>query len=127
MNAARTNAAKTSSILVIGADVHFCYLLQRYVRESNHPLLFSGPDGTVLEISHREKPSLIILEDGLTDLKGQEMIRLLKTDPLTRQIPLALCSWHREETQESEDGADVYLPMPILFGDFLALLTKYGL
>ena len=127
MNAPRMNAATTASILVIGADVHFCYLLQRYVRESNHPLLFSGPGDTVLEIAHREKPSLIILEDGLTDLKGQEMIRLLKSDSTTCQIPLALCSWHREETEESEDGADIYLRMPILFGDFLALLTQYGI
>ena len=41
------------SIMIIGSDLHFCYLLKRYVRKSAHPLLFSAPDGQALEVAAR--------------------------------------------------------------------------
>lgn len=119
--------ALSTSILVIGSDLHFCYLMQRYVRESNHPLLFASPDDKALELAQREKPSLIVLEDGLPEQKGDQLMRVIKSDAATACIPIALCSWHNDETRDPGDGADVYLRMPILYGDFLALLSRFGI
>jgi DNA-binding response OmpR family regulator len=117
----------STSILVIGSDLHFCYLMRRYVRESAHPLLFAGPDEKALELAQREQPALIVLEDGLHDLKGQQIIKTLKSSEHTCEIPVALCSWHDEEVTALDNGADIYLRMPILYGDFLAILNNLGI
>jgi len=113
--------------MVIGADLHFCYLMRRYVRESAHPLLFSGPDEKALDLAHREKPAVIILEAGLLDARGQQMIRTLKSNQGTCQIPIVMCSWQDEDAQKIEEGADLYLRMPILYGDFLTAINHLGI
>ena len=117
----------SASILVIGNDLHFCYLMRRYVRESAHPLLFAGPDEKALDLAQREKPATIVLEAGLLDARGRQMLTSLKTNDKTCEIPVIMCSWHDEGAEKPEPGADVYLRMPILYGDFLAALTNLGL
>lgn len=117
------NQRVSSSIMVIGTDLHFCYLMRRYVRESDHPLLFSGPDDKAFDLAQREKPAIIVMEAGLCDSTGQQMLKALKGNPCTGNIPVILCSWHDEDLHKIEEGADVYLRMPILYGDFLATLA----
>ncbi len=114
-------------IMVIGADLHFCYLMRRYVRESAHPLLFAGPDEKALELAQHRKPAMIILESGLVDTKGQQMIKTLKLNQGTNRIPIVICSWNDEGSDGIEEGADVCLRMPILFGDFLAAINHLGI
>lgn len=116
----------TNIIMVIGADLHFCYLMRRYVRESAHPLLFAGPDEKALEMAEHQKPAMIILEAGLLDAKGQHMVKALKLNQYTCKIPIVICSWHDEGTDNIEEGADIYLRMPILYGDFLDTINHLG-
>jgi CheY-like chemotaxis protein len=113
-------------IMVIGADLHFCYLMRRYVRESAHPLLFAGPDEKAVELAQLQKPAMIILEAGLLDAKGQLMIRTLKANQDTCQIPVIMCSWNDEDTQK-EEGANLHLRMPILYNDFLTAIKHIGI
>ncbi len=121
------NQDVSSSIMIIGSDLHFCYLLKRYVRESAHPLLFSGPEEKALDIALKGKPSLIIREDGPADTTSREMISTLKKNSATSEIPIVLCSWHEAEHCNTGGEADIYLRMPILYPDFLAILTKMGI
>ena len=115
------------SIMVIGVDSHFSYLMRRYVRESAHPLLFANPGEKALELALREKPSLIVLEAGLPDGKGRHMLKTLKTTPTTCHIPVAFCSWYDNEALDFTDGSVVYLRMPILYEDFLKVLAGAGI
>jgi len=121
------NQRISASIMVIGTDLHFCYLMRRYVRESDHPLLFSGPDEKAFDLAQHEKPAIIVMEAGLHDSRAQQMLTALKTNPCTCEIPVILCSWHDEDLHRLEEGADVYLRMPILYGDFLATLTDLNI
>ena len=117
----------SASIMVIGTDLHFCYLMRRYVRESAHPLLFAGPDAQALEMIRQEKPAAIVLEAGLPDAEGRQILKLIKSNPDTCQIPVVLCSWREDDLHDIQETADIYLRMPILYGDFLAILTNLGI
>lgn len=121
------NQELSSSIMIIGSDLHFCYLLKRYVRESAHPLLFSSPDDKALSMAVKGKPALIILEDGPADTTSREMIKTLRKNADTCKIPIVLCSWHEAESCSTGSLADIYLRMPILYPDFLAILNKMGI
>jgi DNA-binding response OmpR family regulator len=115
------------SIMVIGTDLHFCYLLQRYVRESDHPLLYTTPDDKALSLAQHEKPALIVIEAGNPETRSLEMLKLLKGNRNTCQIPIAFCSWRDNELSSNETGADICLRMPVLYSDFLAALDSLGI
>jgi response regulator RpfG family c-di-GMP phosphodiesterase len=113
--------------MIIGSDLHFTYLLKRYVRESAHPLLFSGLDEKAFDMAAKERPALIILEDCVADSTSREMIRTLKMNLDTKNIPVVLCSWQEVAACSAGTEADVYLRMPILYADFLAILSQMGI
>lgn len=117
----------SASIMVIGADMHFCYLMRRYVRESNHPLVFANLGEEALDLAQQEKPALIVMEAGHPDSQSLQMLRSLKSNQSTFQIPVVFCSWLDEDMSNRETGADICLRMPVLYSDFLAVLCSLGI
>jgi len=114
------------SILVIGDDSHFCYLMRRYVLKSNHQIVFSYLGEDALAIAEREKPIAIIMEVNPSGTVSWRLLQSLKSNLLTCKTPLILCSWQDQEKQSLEQGADAFLRMPILYDDFQAALTTIG-
>ena len=114
------------SIMVVGEDSHFCYLLQSYIRRSAHQTMFSYPDYRVVELVQKEKPALIILDVDLPGLTGWNLLRALKSHPNTCAIPVMICSWLDETDRSQQEGANISLRMPILYNDFVEALNSIG-
>lgn len=110
-------------IMIVGGDSHFSYLMQRYVRTSEHQIISANLGEDVLALTRCEKPAAIVLEVDLPDTLGWQALRALKTDPEVGMIPVIVCSWLDDETRSLSEGADLYLRMPILYADFEAALT----
>jgi CheY-like chemotaxis protein/anti-sigma regulatory factor (Ser/Thr protein kinase) len=106
-------------------------------------ILAQRPDVTVLtalqgclgiELARRHRPNLILLDVHLPDMRGDEVLRQLKDDPATREIPVVVVS--ADATREQEEcllatGAHAYLIKPLDVRHFLhvvdaALLQKAG-
>jgi CheY-like chemotaxis protein len=115
-----------ASIMVIGADSHFCYLMRRYVKKSAHSIIFAYIGEDALALAQRELPSAIILEVDQPDSGGWFVLRALRTNRVTCSIPVVLCSWMNDEKRGFEEGARVYLRKPILYDDFLLALNQIG-
>lgn len=116
-----------TTIMVIGNDAHLCYLLQRYVKESGHQIEFSLLTNDVSEVVHKNRPAAIVLEVDLPNTIGWDVLRSLKKDQALCNIPVVLCSWLDEERRGLEEGADIYMRMPILYHEFLAALSAIGI
>jgi CheY-like chemotaxis protein len=120
--------AEISSILVIGNNAHFCYLMRRYIRKSMFQPLFSTIGEEALSLAQREKPAVIVLEVDHLGTTSWQILHLLKRSPDTRDIPVVLCSWQEDARYALQEGASVCLRMPILYEDFktalAATLTK---
>jgi len=112
--------------MIIGEDSHFCYLLRSYIRRSAHQTLFSLPVDEVLEIAQRENPLVIILDVDLAGMCGWNLLRGLKTHSETREIPVMICSWLDEKERGAQEGANITLRMPILYGEFVEALNTIG-
>lgn len=53
----------------------------------------TAPDGkSGLEKAKSEKPEMILLDQVLPDIPGNEVLRQLKTDPQTQNIPVSMLS-----------------------------------
>jgi len=115
-----------SSIMIVGEDSHFCYLLRSYIRRSAHQALLYHPADEVLEIAQREHPAVIILDVDLSGMGGWNLLRVLKTHSETREIPVMICSWLDEKDRGAQEGANITLRMPILYGEFVEALNAVG-
>ena len=63
---------------------------------------------------HYRAIKLIILDLGLPVVRGSQMIRQMKQDPILRQIPVLLCTASEPPAivQGLNNGADDYLQKP---------------
>jgi two-component system cell cycle response regulator len=116
--------AEISSILVIGNNAHFCYLMRRYIRKSMFQPLFSSLGEEALALAQREKPSAIVLEVDHRGTSSRKILNLLRGFPDTRDIPVVLCSWQEDTHYGLQESASTCLRMPILYEDFKAALEK---
>ena len=122
------NQNSSERIMIVGRDVPFSYLLQRFVRKSARQVFAAIPSDDVLSLARCEKPAAIVLEVDTPENVGWHMLRTLKSHPETKQIPVMVCSWLDESARGLAEGADVYLRMPFLYEEFgtalAALLTE---
>jgi CheY-like chemotaxis protein len=115
--------ADDSSIMVIGNNAHFCYLMRRYIRKSMFQPIFSTLGDEALALAQREKPRAIVLEVDHPGTTSWQILRALKGHPETHNIPVVLCSWQDDARQGLQEGASACLCMPILYEDFGAALA----
>jgi CheY-like chemotaxis protein/anti-sigma regulatory factor (Ser/Thr protein kinase) len=87
-----------------------------------------------MDLARRHHPNLILLDVHLPDMRGDEVLRGLKDDPATREIPVVVVSADATRDQEERllaTGARAYLTKPLDVRHFLhvvdtALLQKAG-
>ena len=118
--------APTSTIMIIGNDTDFCYLMQRYVRQSGHRMIVSGTNEEATAVAQRERPAAVVLEADVPKAAGWNVLQALKADATTRDIPVLICSWLDEEERSLARGATGHLRKPVLYEDFLAALRCAG-
>ena len=122
------NQNLSERIMIVGRDLPSSYLLQRFVRKGARQVIAAIHSDDILSLARGEKPVAIVLEVDTSENVGWHMLRTLKSDPETKQIPVLVCSWPDESARGLAEGADVYLRMPFLYEEFEAaladLLTK---
>jgi two-component system, cell cycle response regulator DivK len=77
-------------------------------------------------LARSEKPDLIIMDIQLPDISGIEIIRVLKGDDRTRDIPIVAitASMPDEEAKIRAAGGDAFLRKPIAGAEFLTLVRS---
>ena len=82
---------------------------------------FDGPEG--LAAAQRIDPDLIILDSILPGVDGLEVLRQLRLNPITRDVPVLMLT-AKDKVQDKvtglETGADDYLAKPFSFEEFVA-------
>ena len=115
-----------STIMVIGINSDFAYLMQYYTRKSGRRALVSSPDQEALSLAKREKPAVVVLEADRAGAVGGDVLQALKANQTTCHIPVVVCSWLDEATSELAERATCYLQKPISYQDFLTALAHVG-
>jgi CheY-like chemotaxis protein len=116
----------TQTIMIAANDPNIIYLLQRYAEESGFQTVKTSQDTDVLTLAQQVKPALIIVEIGLPGAIGREVLRWLKTEPSTRDIPVVVYPCLDQVMDEPVEGVVGYLHESVMYDDFLATLENAG-
>ncbi|MDX9721798.1 MAG: response regulator [Myxococcota bacterium] len=117
------------AVVLIVEDDPLNHKLCRDVLEAQGYATLSAFDGlAALDLAKRHQPRLIVMDIQLPLLDGFETTRRLKSDPLTRAIPIiALTSYAMKEDAHSTAaaGCQAHITKPIEIWSFLEMVAKH--
>jgi signal transduction histidine kinase/DNA-binding response OmpR family regulator len=112
------------TVLVVEDDRQFSNLLAFYLRQEGYAPVQHYSGAGVLERVLELKPSLITLDIMLPEQDGWEVLRTLKADPQTRDIPVMVISALESSELALSLGAAEYLDKPMHRSDLQDLLNQ---
>jgi CheY-like chemotaxis protein len=127
------------TIMIAAHDPNITYLLQRYAEESGFQTVSACQGKDVLDLAHHARPALIILDIELPGTTGEKLLRGLKSQAMTCNIPVVLYPGLDDAADGPTDdwmesvagsagvaGVAGYLPKSVMYDDFLAVLEHAG-
>lgn len=116
------------TVLVIEDNEQNIYLATFLLKNSGYQVIQarSGEEG--LALSQKNKPDLILLDIQLPEMDGYEVVRRLKCQPATAEIPVvAVTSYAMAGDRETILGAGChgYVEKPIDPDTFVATVTAF--
>ena len=90
--------------------------------------LFTAMQGRMgIDIARRHRPDIILLDLHLPDMGGEDVLRRLRADERTHEIPVVMVSADataRTIRRLKEQGATDYITKPLDIGRFLDVLVE---
>ena len=114
------------AILAVDDDAGVISLLKRYLEHEGYQVIGVMQSPNALETARRLAPDLtaITLDVVMPNLDGWQVLRALKQDPQTKDIPVILCSIVEGLDQGLRMGADACLRKPVTRDEVLETLKK---
>lgn len=90
--------------------------------------LLSAPDAsTGVSMVRAELPDLVLLDLGLPDRDGAEVLKDLKSDAATAEIPVVVISGSVDRREDVlAAGAEAYLSKPLEIVEFLEIVDRFA-
>jgi two-component system KDP operon response regulator KdpE len=112
--------ARLSRILIVDDDKHIRVLLKATLARAGYEVVEAASAREALNAKNIDKPDLVLLDLGLPDRDGLEIVSALRVDPACRIIVVSA----REETEQKvaalDLGADDYVTKPFDSDELLA-------
>jgi two-component system KDP operon response regulator KdpE len=109
------------SVLVVDDEQSVRRLLRTTLAGHGYRILEAGTGQAALDVLDRERPDAILLDLGLPDLDGVEVIRRLRSSG--SKVPVIVLSSRNGETEKVEaleQGADDYVTKPFGMAELVA-------
>lgn len=105
--------ARIRTILVVDDDRDTAELVKRQLEESGYRALILGRGRTVESWVREKRPDLIILDLILPDISGLDVLRALKENPVTADIPVIVQTIVPDDGSAWQLGVANYLVKPV--------------
>jgi two-component system alkaline phosphatase synthesis response regulator PhoP len=79
-------------ILMVDDDTELLSIFEIALKKEGYEIITAYDGKTGIEKAKAEKPSLILLDQVLPDITGNDIVKLLKEEPETKNIPVAMLS-----------------------------------
>jgi DNA-binding response OmpR family regulator len=112
MSSTETNEAKGAKIMVVEDHELLLALLRRALEKDGYEVIPAINGVEMMKALYAEKPDLIVLDVGLPDVDGRDLLAALKKDPRTFHIPVVVWSGRNADADRAvalELGAEDYV------------------
>lgn len=99
-------------VLIIDDDEAMIGIWSTVLKKESIEVLTAGSGKLGIELAAKNIPDFILLDQIITDMKGNDVLKMLKSNPTTAQIPVALVSNYSEPEmmhEAIESGAIDYI------------------
>ncbi|WP_448215816.1 response regulator [Endozoicomonas sp. 2B-B] len=104
------------NILIIEDDQHFSDIVKQLSGSHGYQCLVEASGKEGIQTAIEEQPMAIILDLGLPDMDGEEVLRQLQKNEATKNIPVHIVSG-RDPDESERQGAVGYLVKPVSIDD----------
>jgi twitching motility two-component system response regulator PilH len=123
----RKPAVDGMKVLIIDDSTTIVALLRRMMRQNEFETFEAGDAEMGIEIAKAEVPHLIFLDIVLPGMNGFNALRVLRRDPMTRDIPIIMISGNEQATEEfyvHRIGADDFMKKPFARAEVFARIER---
>lgn len=117
---------QVQSLLLVDDHPDLASLITRYLDGSGWEILWASSAENARRILASARPVLILLDVILPHEDGWEFLIALKADPLTRKIPVVVCSAINEPDLVRSLGAQGTLPKPFSAAQLVQMLAQWA-
>jgi DNA-binding response OmpR family regulator len=111
------------TILVVDDEADILNFLELVLKERGYDVLTAAGGQQALAEAREHLPDLVLLDIMMPQMDGWEVLRLLRVDPRTAAIPVAMISARtdaKDRVQGLQEGALDYICKPFSLEDLLA-------
>jgi two-component system KDP operon response regulator KdpE len=107
-------------VLLVDDDATLRLTLGIGLRAAGHDVLIAADGRSALQALGEDKPDLVVLDLGLPDLTGMEVLRRLRASSTVPVVVLSARAESTEKVQALDLGADDYVTKPFGMEELLA-------
>ncbi len=112
-------------LLIIEDDPDFARTLYKFSRKNDYKCLVAGDGKTGIILAKEYEPDGILLDLGLPDINGEEVLEQLKYSLKTRHIPVQIISGREKDASSAKiNGAIGYLKKPVSRDDLDSIIDR---
>ncbi len=114
----KSELGKNENVLVVDDEDGMRMLHARYIKRvfPNANVLHASDGAGALQLAREFNPKVIISDNDMPDINGEELVRNLKSDPMTANIPIIIITGQDSDTNREalkQYGAAAVLTKPI--------------
>ena len=102
-------------MLVVDDSPTICAVLGKMLGQDGYHVLKATDGAAAIELARSEPPALVFLDVVMPGMNGFSVLRALRHDPLTRDIPIIMISGNQQATEQfylQRCGADDFMKKP---------------
>jgi CheY-like chemotaxis protein len=113
-------------ILICDDDPGILDMLELILDETGHQIIPESNSLNVRALMEREKPDLVVLDLWMPMLSGDQVLRVIRENPVTREIPVIVISASTDGKEIAKRaGASDYLAKPFDVDKLLSMVGGY--
>jgi CheY-like chemotaxis protein len=120
----RVPVAGEITVLVVDDNLDQVHFYRRCAAGTRYRILHALQGQRTVEALAALAPDIVVLDIMLPDADGWDLLAHLREHPVTRSLPVVICSIVREEDLALTLGAALYLPKPVQRLDFIGALDR---
>ncbi|RME13072.1 MAG: GAF domain-containing protein [Ardenticatenia bacterium] len=105
---------KGYTVVAVDNEPGILELYRKYLEPEGYKVVTLTDERELLAAIEEHQPHLLLMEVSLKHVAGMSLVRALKRNVLTRDIPMIVCTLNGDENELSQAGVEAVLRKPIV-------------